>query len=368
MFLDKKIFKNLDYSIIISIFLLVFIGLLTISSATRVYLGGTPRYVISQAVWFLVSICVGIIILNIDYNSIGGYYKILYIISIILLILVLLIGSERNGAKAWLGIGPFGGQPSELAKIATIITIAKLLEDMENINSLKNLGKLAFVAILPMALIQLQPDLGTNLIFAVTIFGMLFTAGLDKRIIYGGIVSLATSVIAVWELGILKSYQKDRILVFFRPELDRLGSGYNAYVAKTAIGSGKFFGMGLFNGIQSSGNFIPESHTDFIFCVFAEEWGFLGAVVLLVLFLNIILKSINIASTSKDKFGKYLTIGIITMITFQVLQNIGMDIGLMPITGIPLPFISYGGSSLLTTVVSISLILNVGARRKKINF
>jgi rod shape determining protein RodA len=261
-----------------------------------------------------------------------------------------------------------GIQPSELAKLIIIITLSKVMEEMENINKLKNLFKIAIIVIIPMGLIQLQPDLGTNLIFAITIFGMLFVAGLDLRIIYGGIITAVIGITAVWNSSLLKDYQRSRILVFLRPEMDKLGRGYNAIIAKTAIGSGQFFGMGLYNGIQTTGSFIPESSTDFIFSVFAEEWGFLGCIILLGLYLNIILKSIGIAKTSKDKFGKYLIVGIVTMLTFQILQNIGMDIGLMPITGIPLPFMSYGGSSLMTNVVSIALVLNVGMRRRKIKF
>jgi rod shape determining protein RodA len=369
MLLNKKIFRNVDYSILISMIAIVIIGLITISSATHAFKDdGNMRNFIVQIVWFVLACCIGTVILMVDYNAVGGYYKILYSAIIALLILVLLVGSVRNGAKAWLGVGSLGIQPSEFAKLITIITLAKVLEDMENINTLKNFGKLAFFAFLPMVLIQLQPDTGTNLIFAVTIFGMLFIAGLHSKIIYTGIGSAIIGVAAIWQLDILKPYQKDRILVFLKPEMDKLGVGYNAIVAKTAIGSGKFFGTGLYNGRLTEGKFIPELHTDFIFSVFAEEWGFLGAVILLALYLNIILKSIKIAKTSKDKFGFYLVTGIITMFTFQVLQNVGMDVGLMPITGIPLPFMSYGGSSLLTSVMSIAIILNVGMRRQKINF
>jgi rod shape determining protein RodA len=369
MVFNRKVLKNIDYSILLSMIVIVIIGLITISSATHAFReDGNVKTFITQIVWFVFSCSIGFFIMLIDYNTIGGYYKVLYIASIFLLILVLLVGSERNGAKAWLGVGSMGIQPSEFAKLVTIITLAKLLEDMENINTIKNLGKIAIFCLIPMGLIQLQPDTGTNLIFAVTIFGMLFAAGLNSKIIYSVFGTAVAAIGLIWQLNILKPYQKDRILVFLKPEMDKLGAGYNAMVAKTAIGSGQFFGMGLYNGRLTEGKFIPELHTDFIFSVFAEEWGFLGAIVLLLLYLNIILKAIKIAKTSKDKFGFYLVIGIITMFTFQILQNIGMDIGIMPITGIPLPFMSYGGSSLLTSVTSVALILNVGMRRQKINF
>jgi rod shape determining protein RodA len=369
MLSNKKVLKNIDYNILFSVVAVVIIGLITISSATHAFKDdGSARLFITQIAWFIIACTIGCALLLIDYNTIGGYYKVLYTAIVAMLVLVLLVGSVRNGAKAWLGVGSLGIQPSEFAKLITIITLAKLLEDMENINTVKNLGKLAFFALLPMALIQLQPDTGTNLIFAVTIFGMLFVAGLHSKIIYSVLGSATGAIALIWQLDILKPYQKDRILVFLKPEMDKLGVGYNAIVAKTAIGSGKFFGTGLYNGTLTEGKFIPELHTDFIFSVFGEEWGFLGAMLLLALYFNIIWKCIKIAKTSKDKFGFYLVTGVLTMFTFQILQNIGMDIGLMPITGIPLPFMSYGGSSLLTSVLSMALILNVGMRRQKINF
>lgn len=365
----NKILKHIDYGILFSVIALIIIGLVTISSATHAFSeDGNMRNLLMQAAYGAVAIVIGVFLVKLDYNIIGGYYKIFYAVGIVGLIAVLIFGSERNGAKAWLGIGPFGIQPAEFFKLIMIITVAKVLEEMEDINTLKNLGKIAAVVIPPMALIQLQPDTGTNLIFAATIFGMLFYAGLDKKIILGGFGAGITAVLAVWFLDILKPYQKFRILVFLNPELDIRGQGYNAYMAKTAIGAGGFFGSGLYNGTMTEGNFIPELHTDFIFSVFAEEWGFLGAIALLALYLNIIWRGIKIARASKDKFGTYLIVGILSMLTFQILQNIGMDIGLMPITGIPLPFISYGGSSLLTNILALSLVLNVGVRKQKINF
>lgn len=368
--LDKnRILKHVDYGIVFSVIALMVIGFMTISSATHAFAdNGSMRNLIMQVAFAGVSLIIAVVIIFVDYNTIGGYYKILYVIGILGLVVVLVFGSERNGAKAWIGVGSLGIQPAELFKIIMIITLAKVLEEMENINTLKNLGKIALVCIIPMALIQMQPDTGTNLIFAVTILGMLFYAGLDKKIIWGGLGIGIVGVLAVWFLDILQPYQKFRILVFLNPELDISGEGYNAYIAKTAIGAGKFFGSGLYNGAMTEGNFIPELHTDFIFSVFAEEWGFLGAIILLALYFNVAWRSIKIAKASKDKFGSYLVVGIITMLVFQVLQNIGMDIGLMPITGIPLPFMSYGGSSLMTNIISMAFIINVGIRKQKINF
>lgn len=369
MYNKNKMFKHIDFGIVFSVIALIGIGLMTISSATHAFTdGGSMKNLIMQAAFATVAIIIAIVVIAIDYNTIGGYYKIFYVLGVLGLVAVLLIGSVRNGAKAWLGVGSLGIQPAEIFKIIMIITLAKVLEEMENINTLKNLGKIAAVCLVPMILIQLQPDAGTNMIFAVTIFGMIFYAGLDKRIIFGGFGAGVAAILAIWFLDILKPYQKFRILVFLNPELDVSGVGYNAHMAKTAIGAGKFFGAGLYGGAMTEGNFIPELHTDFIFSVFAEEWGFLGAMVLLALYFNIIWRGIKIAKESKDKFGTYIVVGVLSMLTFQILQNIGMDLGLMPITGIPLPFISYGGSSLLTTIISLGLLINVGMRKQKINF
>lgn len=367
-----KLIKEIDYGIVFSVIAICLAGMISIRSAT-----GNNRLFMTQMLWLVMACVVGMIVLSIDYTNIGSYYKILYIFSIFLLVLVLLIGKVRNNAKSWLGIGPIGGQPSELAKIFLIITLAKLMEDMDNINTFKNFSKLMIYSLIPMILIQLQPDTGTNLIFVVTIFSMLFIAGLNSKVVWTIVGGLTTVVGALYiiiaenfdkYLTFLKPYQWDRIRVFFEPETDVLGSGLNAYMAKLAIGSGMFFGNGYGGTDLTRGKFIPESHTDFIFSVFAEQWGFLGCTVLLLLYLNLIIRGIKIAKSTKDKFGFYLIIGILSMLVFQVFQNIGMDIGLLPITGIPLPFMSYGGSSLLTNVVSVALILNVGIRRQKINF
>lgn len=364
MQINKKLFKNADYGILLSEIAIAIIGIITIQSAT----GGITRSFKFQIIWLILSLVAGLIVFLVDYNTIGGYHKVLYFLSIGMLILVLLVGSKVHGARSWLGIGSLGIQPSEFAKLTTIITLAKLMEDMEDINTFKNMSKLLFYALLPMLLIHKQPDDGTVLIFAVTILGMLFVGGLNLKVIYGGIITAVLSLTAIWKLDILPYHQRNRIMVFLRPELDRLGEGYNAFIAKVAIGSGNIWGMGINHGNLSSGDFIPESNTDFIFSVFAEEWGFLGSAVLLALYINIVIRSLKIVKTSKDKFGLYSVVGILTMFIFQILQNIGMDIGLMPITGIPLPLMSAGGSSLLTTVCSIAFILNIGARRNKLDF
>lgn len=366
--IKKRLLRQIDYSIILSMLIITFFGIITIADATLADSGGSIKTFLSQIMWFIGALVLGAIIISIDYNTIGSYYKVLYVLSNIMLVLVLVVGSNRKGHKSWLGIGQMGIQPSEFAKVVIIIVVAKLLEDMDNVNKFKNFIKIAIYTLIPMVLIQLQPDSGSNIIFFCVVFGMIFVAGLDLRFILGGTGAITAFILAIWKFNILKQYQKDRIMVFFNPATDKQGSGYNAIMAKTAVGSGQFWGLGYFNKGLTDGKFVPEAQTDFIFSAFAEKWGFIGCFILLLLYFNIIIRSIGIAKRSKDKFGKYMVIGIVTMMIFHILQNMGMNIGITPITGIPLPFMSYGGSSLISNVISIALIINVGIRKQIIDF
>lgn len=372
--INKKILKYFDWNIFVCMLLIIALGISTIFQADNAADIVNIRNTVAQIIILFFALIIFTIVIFIDYTTIASYYKLIYVFSNLMIVAVLVFGKEINGAKAWLGVGPFGIQPSEFAKLAIIIGISKMLEEVDDINKFDILKKIAVFIIVPMGLIQLQPDLGTNMIIAVIVLGILFVAGLNLKFIYIPASVVAVLIPIAWKLNIIKNYQKHRIMVFLNPELDKLGKGYNAAMAKLAIASGKFFPKTTFldifksNTELSSGKFIPEARTDFIFAVFAENWGFLGSVILLTLYFIILYRAIKIAQSAKDKFGEYLTIGITTMIGFQILQNIGMDIGLMPITGIPLPFMSYGGTSLLTNIIAIGLVLNVGMRRKKINF
>ena len=294
--------------------------------------------------------------------------RIIYAINIILLIAILVIGKEIKSSKSWIIIGPMRFQPSEIVKIGFILTFAKQLERKGDIiNSIKGLIQLMLYLLPILGLILLQPDFGTGLVFIFFSFFMLYAAGLNYKFILGvGTIGII-SVPALW-LYYLKPYQKHRILVFFNPELDPLGSGYHVIQSKIAVGSGQFLGKGLFKGTQNNLGFIPERHTDFIFSIIGEELGLLGSMIIILLFLWLIMRCMYIAKISKDNYGKYITVGVMSMFLFHVLENIGMTIGIMPVTGIPLPFISYGGSSLLTNMIAIGLVLNVGMRRQVIRF
>jgi len=367
--LDRKLLRELDIKVIISIIAVVIFGSLNIYSATHMKYG--IYYLKTQLLWLVVGLVVTYIILCIDYSVIGNYAHILYWLSIFLLILndTLFKGDVVNGASSWIRIGSVGLQPSEFAKLAMIIMLSKKLSDMElQINNLKNFMILAFYAMLPMVLIVIQPDMGMTMVCFFIVLGIFFVAGLSVNVIGWGFAGVAGFIAIIWNLSLMPTYWKNRLISFINPNADELGSGLQLIQSKIGIGSGCFLGKGFMKGTQVSGGFIPEAHTDFIFAVVGEEWGFVGAMALISLYGYIIYRFIDIAKTSKDIFGSMLSVGIISSLLFSVLQNIGMTIGIMPITGITLPFMSYGGSSMLTSFMGAALVLNVGMRRKKINF
>lgn len=365
---DKKLLKNIDIGIIISIILLFGSGIIAISSATGVMHGGSIGYIKIQSVAFILGIIAIIIILFFDYNTFGDMSRIIYAVNIILLVAVLIFGKEIKGSKSWFVLGPVNFQPSEIVKIGFILSFAKLLEKKEGtLNTIKGMMPIILYIIPIIGLILRQPDFGTALVFVFFIAFMMYAAGMSYKYILGTGVLVLLSLPLMW-FKFFDNYQKNRIRVFFNPELDRLGSGYHVIQSKIAIGSGQFTGKGLFKGTQNNLGFIPERHTDFIFSVIGEELGLIGSVIIIFIFLMLLMRCIYIAKISKDSYGKYICVGVMGMFLFHVLENIGMTIGIMPVTGIPLPFVSYGGSSLLTNMISIGLVLNVGMRRQIIRF
>ncbi|TZE82241.1 rod shape-determining protein RodA [Calorimonas adulescens] len=365
---DKKLIKNIDYFLLLSIYLICAIGIVAISSATHVQETGSYSMVIRQILWLAIGTVAFIIIISLDYNLIGSYSTYIYFLNLILLLLVMVIGHKSNGAQSWIQLGSFMLQPSEFAKIAIIVTLSKYLSGKEGpLNNLKDILTVGFHVGLPFLLIFIQPDLGTALVFIAIMIGMLFIFGIDFRWIVVGGLTIAVATPLIW-LFALKEHQKWRILTFLNPSLDPLGYGYHAIQSKIAIGSGMITGRGLFNGTQTQLDFLPEAHTDFIFSVVGEELGFIGTMTVVILYFIIVYRIIRIAMNAKDKFGMYICVGVVSMLLFQIFENIGMTIGLMPITGITLPFMSYGGSSLLANMLAIGLVINVGMRRQKINF
>lgn len=370
--LKLKSLEKVDKLMFISMVLITMFGILNIYLSKKAAVGGMG-FPIKQSVFFIASIILLYFVLAIDYSIIKVFTPIFYWASISLLILVLIIGSTINGAQGWLRLGPLSFQPAELAKIATVMMLGKKLEDMDGeINNLKNFFILAFYAVIPAGLIVIQPDMGMTMVLFFMVLGTFFIGGLDKRIIIGGLGALVVGIVLVWNSGLIQDYQKRRITSFRNPETDTSGSGYHLRQSLIAIGSGGFFGtLDTLANDGTSGyasQYVPEIQTDFIFSQVCQQWGTFGAMCLLGLYAILISRMINIARTAKDIFGSILVTGMIAYFLFAIWQNIGMTIGLMPITGITLPLVSYGGSSLLTTILSLGLVLNVGMRRTKINF
>ena len=370
--LNLKNLKKVDILMFISILLITMFGIVNIYLAKKVSTGGMI-FPLKQSLFFVGAIILLYFVLAIDYSIIKAFTPIFYWTSIALLVLVLIIGSTINGAQGWIRLGPLSFQPAELAKIATVMMMGKKLEDMDGeINNLKNFLVLAFYAIIPAGLIVIQPDMGMTMVLFFMVLGVFFIGGLDKRIILGGLGALIVGIVLVWNSGLIQDYQKRRITSFRNPETDTSGSGYHLRQSLIAIGSGGFFGT--LDSLANDGTggyasqYVPEIQTDFIFSQICQQWGTFGAICLLALYGLLISRMINIARTAKDLFGTILTTGMIAYFLFAIWQNIGMTIGLMPITGITLPLVSYGGSSLATTILSLGLVLNIGMRRKKLNF
>lgn len=364
--LNKKLWKNFDFGLLITVILICALSIVVISSASHAIETGSYKKVIVQSFAILFGIILLFIITLFDYNQISRLSKIIYILNILVLISVLFVGKVSNGAQSWIHIGPIDIQPSEFSKIAIILTLANTFKDMDEVRSFKDLiGPLIHVGI-PFIIVMLQPDLGTALVFIAIFIGMLFISGVRPKV-FGGLIAAGLAMLPV-AYKILKPYQRNRLLSFINPNLDPMGSGYHVIQSKIAIGSGMFWGKGLYNGSQTQLYYLPEAWTDFIYSVVGEELGFIGAASLILLYGIMLYKCWRIAFMAKDKYGYLIAVGIISMFTFHIFENIGMTVGIMPITGIPLPFMSYGGSSIVANMIAIGLLLNIGMRRQKINF
>ena len=366
---SKRILRRIDFALLLSAVAIVIYGLVIISSATHINTPGEERfwYVQRQGLFALVNGVLALFFMNFDYRGLQQYGHGLYIFNLIMLLAVMLFGHAALGAQRWIQLGPISIQPSEFSKLIMIICLAAVLEErMGRLNSVQNLLPIAIYIFIPFILVLKQPDLGTSLVFMAIFFGMIIACGIPWRFLT--VISiLGIAVLPVlWQF--LKDYQKMRIMVFIDPNVDPLGSGYHIIQSKIAIGSGMLFGKGLFEGTQSQLNFLPENHTDFIFAVVGEELGFVGAVVLLLLYLIVLWRGIMIAKDATDVFGRLLAVGITSMLAFHVLVNVGMTTGIMPVTGIPLPLMSYGISSLTTNILAIAILLNIHMHKQKFIF
>lgn len=369
--IDFKKLKEIDKVILFSMITLMIFGIVNIYLASAAEFG--TLFLKRQSMWFVVCLVALYFVVAIDYTLLKSYTPLFYWGSILLLIVTIFIGTDINGARGWIRVGPLSFQPSELAKMATIMMLGKTLEEMNGtINEWKNFLTMAFYAIVPAVFIVIQPDMGMTMVLFFIVVGIFFIAGLDIRIIGGGFLSLFLVVILVWNSGLIQPYQKKRLTSFLNPESDMSQSGYQLRQSLISVGNGGVFGLKgsatKENSLGYAAQYVPEVQTDFIFASIGEQWGLAGASFLLLLYGLLISKMIAIGRTAKDTFGSIICVGMVAYFLFALMQNIGMTIGLMPITGITLPLLSYGGTSLLTTVMSIGLVLNVGMRRKKIYF
>ncbi|MFP3940822.1 MAG: rod shape-determining protein RodA [Thermoanaerobaculia bacterium] len=351
---------GLDWAILVSGLALAVVGLATVHSASaELPFDYLPR----QAAWVALGIVAMAVAFFLDYRLLVDLSPPLYALATGLLVLVLVVGSERGGARSWLGSGGFGFQPAEVAKVATVLLLARYLAHVNRrILSVGQIAVAVFLAVVPMGLITVQPDLGTAAMFVPMVAGMLLVGGIRVRVWLAAMAGLVVLAGAVW-LFAMQPYQRDRVRTFLEPGADPLGAGYQVRQSKIAVGSGQLAGRGYQQGTQSQLRFLPARHTDFIFAVLAEEWGFLGVISVLGLYLVFLVNGARVAIRARDREGILLVVGMLSFIAFHVLYNTAMVVGLVPITGIPLPFLSYGGSFTLVNFAATGLILGVDVRR-----
>ena len=364
----KRELKNMEWGLVIVAIILTIIGLIALFSATQETEYDEFK---KQIIWFAVSLIMMVIVMLINYSTLVKLSPIFYGIFIILLVAVFFT-TPINGATSWFNIGIFSFQPSEFAKIVVILflsfVISKIQERYkEEINKpLKLL--LIFIALgVPLILIIKQPDYGTAMAFCVATFMMLFTAGIDKKYIIGAIIVAVLAVPILYNF-VLPEHAKKRIDIFLNPESDPRGSGYNIIQSKLAIGAGRLTGMGLLKGNQTQLGYLYPKTTDFIYSVIGEEMGFIIAGTVIILYVFLVTKALYVAKTAKDNIGSLIASGIAGIFMFHMAENIGMVMGLLPITGVPLLFISYGGSSLITSYILIGILLNISSKRQKTIF
>ncbi|HHW27970.1 MAG TPA: rod shape-determining protein RodA [Syntrophomonadaceae bacterium] len=377
MQLNKRLLKNLDYILIIDIIVILGLSLLVLSSATANITSDPLYFVKKHLISIILGIACAVFLLFFDYAKVVRYNNYIYALLIILLILVEIKGITSHGAQQWINIGPLNFQPSEFGKIMMIVCFASyLVKRQGELKTFKDLIPSFLYFSVPFLLIVAQPDLGTALVFIAILFGMLYLAGANPKLLAGilftgvAVVTLAL-VLHFSPLNFplpLEKHQLNRLIAFVDPYKDPHGAGWNIIQSLVAIGSGGLLGKGLYHGTQVQLNFLPEHHTDFIFSVVGEELGFVGAAFLLLLYYILIVRTIRTAFRSRDLLGRLLVGGIFSMWLFHIFENIGMAIGVMPITGIPLPFMSYGGTAMLTNLIAVGIILNVQLRREKMLF
>ena len=368
MQVDRRAVQNFDWLLLGLVLFAATAGVLTIFSATRP-LGGMhhPDFYIKQIIWSVAGIVSMLITIKIDYRRFERFAAALYAIGLLLLVFVLVRGRMGMGAERWISLGPISFQPSEVFRLIFVIMLARHFSMIKPpIDVRQFIRSLPFLLILPFLLLVKQPDLGTAAAMCIVFVFLCVARGMSRRLAAALLVFGLVSAPFLWNIfwhRFLKDYQRDRISAFLDPSADTSGIGYNINQSEIAIGSGMVFGKGYLRGTQGRFRFLPEDHTDFIFSVFAEEWGFAGCLVLLAVYLAILLRALNTARQAKDDFGGMLALGISFMFATYFFLNIGMAMGMMPVVGLPLPFMSYGGTAVLTNYVAVGLLINVRMRR-----
>lgn len=355
--------RQYNLAIIWIMLALTFIGIFNLYSATY-GIESESHFWKTQIIRFFIGAAVATAIFFVHYRVLERFAYAAYATNILLLILVLVVGRNILGAKRWIDVGPFSLQPSEFMKITIAWTLAKYFHDDQQRSSynLRNLFVPILLVLLPVLLVMAQPDLGTALIILATALVIFLFVKIDAKLLWTAIVA-AIILMPVAYKFVLKDYQRQRIITFINPYADPRGAGYNSIQSMIAVGSGGLTGKGFRQGTQSQLRFLPEHHTDFIFSVYSEEYGFLGSIVLLGLFVAFISQALKIAYTSNDKFGMLFSVGITTIFFFHVLINIGMTAGIMPVVGVPLPFLSYGGSFLLACLFAVGILANIANKK-----
>lgn len=365
---DRRLVQYFDWGLLALTVLIAAIGLATLYSAVTAETPSPNKVIFyKQLIWFSAGLFAMVVTFSFNYKFLDRWAYPIYIFCIMLLVVVLFMGTYVGGSKRWLILGPLSIQPSEIVKIAVIIVLAKYYSKDASTRgfSLRDLIRPALLIGIPFVLIVRQPDLGTAGLVVLIACSITVFVKIERRSLISLVAACAFIVPMIWFF--LKEYQKRRIIVFLNPDNDPLGAGYHIIQSKIAIGSGVITGKGYLKGPQNALSFLPEEHTDFIFSVLAEEWGFLGSVILVLLFLVLIFWGLNIAQGCREPFGTILAVGVTAMIFWQVVINIGMTMGLAPVVGVPLPFVSYGGSSVMTTAISFGLLMNVSMRRFLLN-
>ena len=363
--MNEENFKSFDWTMIIFALIIFGVGVGNLYSATfnEIVSRGLTYYK-AQLIWFAIGSTLGAVLLIPHYKTLSRFAYPFYFLNLLLLVLVLVAGKSSLGGRRWIGFGPIRFQPSEFMKISTALALAKFFET-DRVTSgyrLKDLWLPLTLVIVPAGLIMLQPDLGTALVILLMFASLMLFIKIETKTLLIIFATIMVTLPVAYKYG-LKQYQRQRIISFINPGADPKGSGYNSIQSMIAIGSGQFLGKGFKKGTQSQLNFLPEHHTDFIFAVYSEEHGFLGAAILIALYLGLMSAGLNIAYLSHDKFGTLLSLGLLLIFFWHIFINTGMVCGILPVVGVPLPFVSYGGSSLITACIIIAILTNISNKR-----